>query len=43
MAYMWYLRGILDFGMYMAIKGFLSNDADGAINDTFVFVFLLIV
>ena len=36
-AYMWDLRGILVFGMYMAITYFMSNDADRAFNDTSAF------
>ena len=35
--YRWHLRGILVFGIHMAITCFKSHNADGAINDTLHF------
>ena len=39
-AYLWHLRGILVFGMYMAMTCFLSLDANGASNDSIAFLLL---
>ena len=37
---MWHMRDILVIGTYIAITCFLSDDADGAVNDTIAFLLL---
>ena len=39
-AYLWHLRDILVFVLYMAVTCFLWHDADGAINNTITFLML---